>query len=217
MGMAETGRVNRTRLALPVLPALMASLLAVGCWEIGKGSWVYAKAGLAQLLLQRAWSRALSGDPSPKPWPWADTWPVARLQMDRLAVDLIILAGAHGRTLAFGPGHVSSTALPGQPGSMIVTGHRDTHFRFLQRVRLNDELDLTGADGIRQRYKVTDIRIMDSRRDAIALESHGHAVLFVTCFPFDAIEVGGPLRYLVKAEGQILERISLPARTQRFR
>ncbi len=194
--------MNRAGL-IPRLPALlMASLFVVGCWQIGEGSWLYAKARLAQLLLQRAWTRALAGESMPKPWPWADAWPVARLQMDRPAVDLIILAGAHGRTLAFGPGHVSSTSLPGQRGRMIVTGHRDTHFHFLKTVRLNDELELTGLDGIRRRYKVMETGIMDSRRGRIALESHEHDVLFVTCFPFDAIQAGGPLRYLVRAEAQ---------------
>ena len=122
-----------------LLTMLMAGLLASGCWQIGEGSWVYAKARLAQLLLQRAWSRALAGEPMPKPWPWADTWPVARLHMTQPHVDVIILSGASGRTLAFGPGHASSTALPGQEGTMIVTGHRDTHFRFLKDVKPKDE------------------------------------------------------------------------------
>ena len=52
------------------------------------------------------------------------------------------------------------------------------------------------------RYKVIETGIMDSRRGTIALESHEHDVLFVTCFPFDAIQAGGPLRYLVRAEAQ---------------
>ena len=181
---------------------LIVALFAIGGWQMGEGWWIYAKAGLAQYLLHRAWARALVGERMPRPWPWADTWPVARLQMGRPTVDLIILAGAHGQTLAFGPGHVSSTALPGQQGRMVVTGHRDTHFRFLKEVRMNDEFELTGPDGIRQRYKVTEKRIMDSRKDAIALESPGHEVLFVTCFPFNAVKAGGPLRYVVRAEAQ---------------
>jgi hypothetical protein len=78
---------------------------------------------------------ALAGEAMPKPWPWADTWPVARLRMQHPSVDLIVLAGAYGRTLAFGPGHVTSSALPGQEGTVMLTGHRDTHFRFLKDVQ----------------------------------------------------------------------------------
>ena len=104
--------MSRLRPGSRLLTMLMAGLLAIGCWQLGEGSWIYAKAGLAQFLLQRAWCRALAGEAMPKPWPWADTWPVARLRMQHPSVDLIVLAGAYGRTLAFGPGHVTSSALP---------------------------------------------------------------------------------------------------------
>ncbi len=190
----------RLRLRNRLLTGLMVSLLAFSLWQIGEGSWIVAKARLAQYLLQRAWTRALAGELSSKPWPWADTWPVARLQVDRLSVDMIVLAGAYGRTLAFGPGHVSSSALPGSPGTVILTGHRDTHFQFLNQVRLDDRVDLTGTDGHTVHYRVTEQRVMDSRRDGIPMAQHAQEVIFVTCFPFDAITPGGPLRYVVRAE-----------------
>lgn len=162
---------------------------------------MYAKARLAQLLLQRAWTRSLAGEVMPKPWPWADTWPVARLQMPRLSVDLIVLAGAYGRTLAFGPGHVGSSALPGQDGTMMLVGHRDTHFQFLNEVQPGDQLDLTGTDGTTRHYRVTAQRVMDSRRDSIVTSDERDELILITCFPFDAITAGGPLRYVVRAEG----------------
>lgn len=183
-----------------ILTILLGGLLAGGLWQVWEGSWLYAKAGLAQLLLQRAWSRALAGEPTPTPWPWADTWPVARLHVHRSAVDVIVLAGAHGRTLAFGPGHVSSTALPGQGGTMVLTGHRDTHFRFLKDVAPNDRWDLTGTDGIIRHYRVIERLILDSRRDAVPIKPDISDLILVTCFPFDAIRAGGPLRYVVRAE-----------------
>ncbi len=159
-----------------------------------------AKARLAQYLLQRAWTRALAGERTPKPWPWADTWPVARLQVKRLSVDVIVLAGAYGRTLAFGPGHVGSSAQPGNPGTVILAGHRDTHFQFLQQVRLDDRVDLTGTDGHTVHYRVTDQRVLDARRDGIPMVGDGQEVVLVTCYPFDAVTPGGPLRYVVRAE-----------------
>ncbi|MDR4474292.1 MAG: class GN sortase [Nitrospira sp.] len=192
--------MSRTRLSPRLLATVMVSLLAVGCWQIGEGAWIYAKARLAQFLLQRAWSRALAGEPMPKPWPWADTWPVAHLHIQRPSADLIVLAGAYGRTLAFGPGHVASSALPGQEGTVILTGHRDTHFRFLKGVRLNDRIDLTGRDGTTLRYRVTQQRVLDSRRDVVPTGRDTQDLVLVTCFPFDAIKAGGPLRYVVRAE-----------------
>lgn len=192
--------MNRTRQHSPLLVWLMASLLAMGLWQVGEGSWMYAKAGLAQLLLQRAWTRSLAGEAMPKPWPWADTWPVARLHMPRLSVDMIVLAGAYGRTLAFGPGHVGSSALPEQEGTVILVGHRDTHFHFLKEVQPNDRFDLTGTDGTIRHYRVTEQRVMDSRRESIPKRYDREELILVTCFPFDAITTGSPLRYVVRAE-----------------
>jgi sortase A len=192
--------MNRTKHHAPFLVWLMASCFTIGLWQVWEGSWMYAKAGLAQLLLQRAWTRSLEGEAAPKPWPWADTWPIARLQMPRLSVDLIVLAGAYGRTLAFGPGHVESSALPGQAGTMMLVGHRDTHFQFLKELHMDDRLEIMGRDGTIRRYRITEQRVMDSRRNSIPARNDREEVILVTCFPFDAITAGGPLGYVVRAE-----------------
>ncbi len=106
----------------------VAALLALGFWQLGQGAYIPAKAWLAQELMQRAWLRVSAGEDRAAPWPWADTWPVARLSAKSHDVDLIVLAGGSGRTLAFGPGHLGASALPGEVGNMIIAGHRDTHF-----------------------------------------------------------------------------------------
>lgn len=82
----------------------------------------------------------------------------------------------------------------------MLTGHRDTHFRFLKDVRLNDRIDLTGRDGTTLRYRVTQQRVLDSRRDVVPTGRDTQDLVLVTCFPFDAIKAGGPLRYVVRAE-----------------
>ena len=61
-----------------------------------------------------------------------------------------------------------------------------------------DELRLTGKNGRRYDYRVTETRIADIRRGP--LRAAGDGVLLVTCFPFDALDPGGPLRYAVFAE-----------------
>src|SRR5262245_861260 len=114
----------------------LALLLAVLALEpLGRGAWIRAKPRLPSTLLPKAWARTARGEPHARPWPWADTWPVARLRVPAHGVDLIVLSGVSGRTLAFGPGHVPESAAPGTPGTAIVIGHRDTHFRFLEYVR----------------------------------------------------------------------------------
>jgi len=188
--------VTRRTLLIGSVAALLAG---VGLWQLGQGAWIYVKARLAQRLLQRAWARTLRGEPEARPWPWADTWPVARLQVPAHGVDLIVLTGVSGRTLAFGPGHAPGSAVPGAHGTAIVTGHRDTHFRFLERVQQGDAIIVEGPDRRRSRLRVQETSVVDSRTAVIRNEDRSAGLALVTCYPFDAVRPGGPLRYVVTA------------------
>lgn len=159
------------------------------------GAWIPIKAQLAQVLIRRAWD-AREGGVAPRPWPWADTQPVGELAHgdDRW----IVLAGATGRTLAFGPGHVDGTARPGERGRVAIAGHRDTHFRFLQDLKLGDHLELTGPDGRVRLYAVRDTRVAHERETAFLHGADG--LVLITCYPFNALAPGGAERYVVLAE-----------------
>jgi len=178
-----------------------AALVALGLWQVAEAGWIHAKARLAQHLLEQAWARSAHGEPQARPWPWSDTWPLARLRAPRLGVDLIVLAGASGRTLAFGPGHHDGTARPGAAtGNAVVSGHRDTHFRFLEALAPGDELLIERADGGRRAYRVTGATVVDYRQARLPAQTARPRLTLVTCYPFDAVVPGGPLRYLVVAE-----------------
>ncbi|MEX2126532.1 MAG: class GN sortase [Woeseia sp.] len=178
----------------------MASILCLGFWQLGQGACIPAKAWLAQELMQRAWRRAESGERDVPPWPWADTWPVARLSATGGDVELIVLEGGSGRTLAFGPGHLSVSVLPGERGNSIIAGHRDTHFQFLQHVRDGDSINVDMPDGRSHLFRVVGIDVVDSRRGSILLDTESPMLSLVTCYPFNAREAGGPMRYVVTAE-----------------
>lgn len=179
---------------------VVACVLCLGFWQLGQGAYIPAKAWLAQELMQRAWNRAGAGDRQPVPWPWADTWPVARLSALAGDVDLIVLAGGSGRTLAFGPGHLSASALPGEQGNAVIAGHRDTHFNFLQHLDVGESLVIETASGRKHLYKVTNIEVIDSRRGSLLLDTEESILSLVTCYPFEALEPGGPMRYIVTAK-----------------
>jgi sortase A len=182
--------------------AMIAVVLAtVGTWQVAEGAWIYVKARLAQALLQRAWARTLAGESDVKPWPWADTWPVARLRAPTHGEDLIVLADASGRTLAFGPGLAPASVRPGATGTTIISGHRDTHFRFLERVRPGDELVLETPGRPPVRFRVQDTEVVDARTAVIDRAPDGPGLVLVTCYPFGAVRPGGPLRWVVAAGG----------------
>lgn len=177
----------------------VACLLCLGFWQLGQGAYIPAKAWLAQDLMQRAWVRTGMGQARATPWPWADTWPVARLTARSGAIDLIVLAGGSGRTLAFGPGHLSASAMPGEVGNAVIAGHRDTHFRFLQSIEPGERLNLELSNGRKHVYEVIAVDIVDSRKGALRLDTDDAMLSLVTCYPFAAREAGGPLRYVVTA------------------
>ncbi|MBI1944878.1 MAG: class GN sortase [Deltaproteobacteria bacterium] len=178
-------------------PALVA--LALSLVVVIHALWIPLKAEVAQLLVHDAWARARHGIEQPRPWPWADTWPVARLISEQHDVDLYVLAGASGSSLAFGPGHVDGTALPGEPGNAAVGGHRDTSFAFLERVQLGDVVQVETPAGELVRYAVVETAIVDERDTRALHEEPGRMLTLITCWPFHALAPGGSDRYVVRA------------------
>ncbi len=166
---------------------------------LGQSAWIIAKAQVAQVLLEKAWDRARAGEVAPRPWRWADTWPVARLRVPRLGIDEIVLAGASGRTMAFGPAHLAGTARPGSAGNVVLAGHRDTHFRFLRALRPGDEILLETADGWQLRYVMEATAVIDEHDLGVAGPTSQPSLTLITCFPFDAAAPGGPLRFAARA------------------
>lgn len=145
-------------------------------------------------------STATEGDGrNARPWPWADTWPIARLHLPGIDDPLIVLAGASSRNLAFGPVHVEGTAPPGAEGVSVIAGHRDTHFRVLQHLQIGDHIEVEAPGSVFRSYRIAAIDVVDAERGAIRLDADGSAILLVTCYPFDAAVPGGPLRYVVTA------------------
>ena len=184
--------MSRSLNLIASLLALLATLLFVDA------GWLHAKAALAQVLLERAWQQSLDDGTPRKPWPWADAAPVARLSVARLDVAQVVLSGDSGRALAFAPGWSESTARPGSPGLSVISAHRDTHFRFLRELVVGDHIVVQGVHGTRD-YRVDTLRVVDSRHARIDAGADHDRVLLVTCYPFDALDARGPLRYVVEA------------------
>lgn len=179
---------------------LVACLLCFGFWQLGQGAYIPAKAWLAQELMQRAWLRSEENLEQNAPWPWADTWPVARLSARSGEVELIVLEGGSGRTLAFGPGRLSASSLPGEIGNTVIAGHRDTHFSFLRDVEIGESVVVETVQGRKHLYRIVGIDIVDSRSGSLQLDTDEAFLSLVTCYPFESSDPGGPMRYVVTAK-----------------
>ena len=184
-------------------------LFLVGLSLTGKATYIHAKAGLAKYLLRSSWQETMEKGDAVKPWAWADTWPVARMIVPEHEIDLVVLEGDSGNVLAFGPGHMTLSSLPGQPGNSIISGHRDTSFRFLERVRVGDRITVQTKEGSMVPFKVIATQVIDEAVLDMNIETDMPLLTLVTCYPFDAVVPGGSERYLVFAEYDGADMVSV--------
>ena len=182
---------TRHKLGLAFLVLTIAAL-----WQLGLAGWIHIKASLAQVLLDRAWQQTLTEDKDVRPWPWADTWPVAELTVPRMGISDIVLAGDSGESLAFGPGYSFASGMPGDHGTVMISGHRDTHFSYLQHLKPGDRLILKTRTAIHY-YTVNETEIVDTQ--ILRLDNSTNTLILVTCYPFNATITGGDERFLVHA------------------
>src|SRR6266550_8259712 len=180
------------RFAAPLLLALAGLAL------FGQGVYVHAKAFVAQILLERAFTETIASGRATKPWSWADTWPVARIEVRRIRASTIALAGSSGQALAFGPGHVERTPDAGERGVAVYSAHRDTHFRFLRDVAIGDEIDVTRSDGKAFHYRADAASVVRFDASGIDPLTDRYELVLSTCWPFDAL-TAGPERYVLHA------------------
>ena len=177
---------------------LFSTLLLAGCSSLLWGYWIPAKAVVAQVLLQRAWEISLQSQKPVKPWPWADIWPIGRLQQPRLGVDLIVLQGASGEALAFGPGRIGDSGYSGGELHTILAGHRDTSFSFLEDLQRGDLLTIENLRG-QDTYTVQNTEIVPAAE--LYLDGKRPETLsLITCYPFTSLLPQATSRYLVTAQ-----------------
>ena len=175
-------------------------LVLIGIGVFAYGAYTPVKAQLAQYLIQNAWEISASTGYEVQPWNWMDSHPVMRLKSTKHNQSLVVLEGDTGNVLAFGPGRNTESNHPGHRGTVLISGHRDTHFNFLEDVAIGDQLEVDSIyskDGYQ--YQVSDIKVIDSDKVDIVINSGPSELKLVTCYPFNAAIAGGPLRYVVSA------------------
>ena len=129
--------------------------------------------------------------------PVAPGEPFARLWIPRIGLNVMIVEGTGRQDLLKGPGHLIGSAAPGATDNCVLAGHRDLHFRGLERLRPGDVIQME-AEGRRLRYRVEGRKVIDPSDRAVLASTHEPILTLLTCYPFRHIGPA-PRRYVVRA------------------
>lgn len=122
---------------------------------------------------------------------------VGRIEIPRTGLDAVILAEADDRSLDLGVGHLSKTALPDEPGNFVLAGHRDSHFRPLEDIRLGDAIRVTTVLGTYD-YEVEETMTVWPEQVEVIADTGEPRLTLVTCYPFRYVG-SAPRRFIVRA------------------
>jgi sortase A len=122
---------------------------------------------------------------------------LARLEIRSIGLEALVVDGVDETTLRRAVGRMPKSARPGEPGNVVLAGHRDTDFRGLEKVKRGDRIAIHTAEGAFD-YEVESIRVVDPSRIEHLAPTDQPSLTLVTCFPFRYIGAA-PQRYLVRA------------------
>ena len=169
----------------------MFVLAAFGIWQLGQAGLLAAKAWAAPVLIEHAFNQSEELSAPVRPWPWADSHPVARIDVPRLAQREYVLSQSNMRNLAFGP------TLQAVGASTVLFAHRDTHFGFLKNLQLGDRVAVKYSGAAAQNWRGSRLSVIDQDNLYLPSDGGGAQLLFVTCYPFDSIAQNPAERFVV--------------------
>lgn len=110
---------------------------------------------------------------------------VALIKIPKIGVDRVVVEGIGVAELKKGPGHYPDTAMPGELGNMVVSGHRTTYgapFYRLDELKVGDEI--TVFDSQRgYKYMVTESKIVRPTEIGVIAPSTDARLTLTTCHP----------------------------------
>jgi sortase A len=107
---------------------------------------------------------------------------LTRVSIPKINLDAIVVEGASRKQLSIGPGHMKQTAMPGEPGNAVITGHRDTFFRHIYELQKGDEI-VVRRNGQVFRYEVTGKKIVKPEDVSVLKQTPDPRLTLITCYP----------------------------------
>lgn len=120
------------------------------------------------------------------------------IKIPSVQIERPIIHGDGDDELKKGVGHYAGSTLPGENGNVVLAGHRDTVFKKLENIKLEDEV-LLETDWGTYKYKVSDIKITEPTDTSVTEPTDYETLTVYTCYPFNYIG-RAPQRYIVNCE-----------------
>lgn len=168
------------------------TIIAVFGWEMTKETTLLAKTVVTpyepEAKERKFETKAWSTLPDPGSY-------LGDLKISSLDLRYPVVQGTHDNELKKGIGHMAGSALPGQGGHVILSGHRDTVFKKLEHLKIGDEITFTTTYGDFV-YEAVEFKIVDAEDETVAVATDYETLTLTTCYPFDFIG-NAPERYIV--------------------
>jgi sortase A len=181
------------------------AILLLGYCAFALGdAWLFQKRAardLDRLQRDRRAASQMTAQPvsviAPRAAPAAAGSLIGRIEIPRLLLSVVVVEGVDRTSLRRAVGHIPGTALPGEDGNVGLAGHRDTFFRQLKDVKIDDEIQISTPIG-NFNYQVVSLRIVDPENVGVLAPSGENVLTLVTCYPFYFVGPA-PKRWIVRA------------------
>jgi len=122
---------------------------------------------------------------------------IGKLEVPRIGLSVMVREGVDDQTLRRAAGHLPSTALPGEPGNLVILGHRDTFFRSLRELEQGDIVQVSTARD-HFTYEIESIQVVEPDSINLAAPASESVATLITCYPFTYIGPA-PRRFVARA------------------
>jgi sortase A len=136
----------------------------------------------SQQRLEAEWERQATSINTPAAPAIPPDQILTRVVIPKIGLDAIVVEGASRKELSEGPGHMKQTAMPGQSGNAVITGHRDTFFRHIYELVKGDKIQVRRAGSVFT-YEVTGKKIVMPDDVSVIRQTSDPQLTLITCYP----------------------------------
>lgn len=136
----------------------------------------------SQRNLEAEWERQTAAITTPGAAKLPSGKMLTRVVIPKIGMDAIVVEGDSRKALSAGPGHMTDTPLPGDPGNSVITAHRDTFFRHIYELDKGDQIQVR-RNGRNFTFAVTGKTIVMPQDVSVIERTTDPRLTLITCYP----------------------------------